>query len=326
MKKNVYLLGIAILAVAITQPSYSAPVLYGITTTTMEEGNGRIVSLDVASLSTDRENPTCFTEISTLENGNDFMAGTSVGNMYYCYYNTFDQASGISMQHFGTLDFMSGAFTTIAETEHAGSDDVTDMMDMVCDSGGGGLLGLDRQYIPSQEKFIGTIQYISMRTGKLKEIFVFDRRYVAICSDGIDGYYLAALDRDDQQIYRPSFYHADKRFNITPILSNATQLEGESSFAHSMAMDGNILYLITGSVVTCLDLDKNEAESFYLEKELYGVTFIPGGTSGIDNPITDSAVLDGNVCYDLNGNRIDQPKRGTVYIRFSGGRAEKFVM
>lgn len=65
--------------------------LYGLTTTTWEEGNARVVSVNLDALSDNPEAPTPFTEISTFEHASDFMAGTSVGEKYYCYYNTYDQ-------------------------------------------------------------------------------------------------------------------------------------------------------------------------------------------------------------------------------------------
>ena len=308
-----------------TLPAGAETWLYGLTTTSMEEGNGRIVRVDVETLSSDMQNPTQFEEIATVEYANDFMAGTSVNGLYYCYYNTYDASSGVSMQHFGTLDFKTGDFSTIAEANHVDSDDVTDMMDMTYDPVGGGLLGLDRQYVPSQDKFVSTIQNISMARGKLQEIFLFDRKYVAICSDGEGGYYLATLDKDADEVYRPEFYKADGRFNVTRILTDASSLAGESSFAHSMTIDDNRLYLVTGSVVTRLDLTTHNAENFYLEKGLYGVTFVPGGTVGVCAPTFDDSGNCEPVYYDMQGRRLSEPRSGEPCIRLTGSKAEKVM-
>lgn len=325
MKRHILILAAVAVAAACPHRAASQTLLYGLTTTSMEEGNGRIVCVDVETLSADRGNPTAFTELATVEYANDFMAGTSVGETYYCYYNTYNQETGLSLQHFGTLDFKTGVFTTIAEANHADSDDVTDMMDMVYDTIGGGLLGLDRQYIPSQEKYVSTIQNISMRRGTLQEVFLFDRRYVAICSDEAGGYYLATLDRDAESVYRPAFYTADGRFNVTPMPTDASRLEGESSFAHSMALKNNRLYLVTGSVVTRLDLTTQQAENFYLEKEMYGVTFVPGGFSGIEGQIVDVEDTEPPVYYDLQGRRISGPLKGVPCVRIAGGKTEKIM-
>ena len=79
----------AALPAAGTLPAGAETWLYGLTTTSMEEGNGRIVRVDVETLSSDMQNPTQFEEIATVEYANDFMAGTSVNGLYYCYYNIF---------------------------------------------------------------------------------------------------------------------------------------------------------------------------------------------------------------------------------------------
>lgn len=321
MKINGFL-AVALLAAA-TTPALGQ-TLYGITTTTWEEGNARIVSVEIDKLSTDPQNPTRFTEVATFEHAADFMAGTWADGKYYCYYNTYDQDIDLSLQYFGTLSMLTGEFNLIAQENHVDSDNVTDMLDMTYDPVLGGLLGLDRQYVPSKEKFISTIQNISMRRGTLSEVCAFDRRYIGICSDETDegGYYLATNERVGEEEYRVEFYKADDRFNVTPLAVEG-DLPGLSSFAHSMTINENKLYLATGSIINEVNLDDLTSTTYYVEKDMYGITF-HASDSGVDEIGADPAGYPVEY-FTLQGVRIAQPERGRLVIKRQGPNVSKVI-
>lgn len=313
-----------IVAAVFTAATTHAKTFYGMVSTSMEEGNGRLVCADTDALSKNPAAPTPLTELATVEHANDFMAGTSTTDgTYYCYYNTYDPESGVSMQYFGTLDFETGAFSLIAEDNHAVSDNVTDMLDMVYDPVGRGLLGLDRQYVPADNKFVSTIQNISMQRGSLTEIMAFDRKYTAICSDGAGGYWLATLDRDAYGEYLPTFWHADNRFNCTQMTQPDAGHKGESSFAHSMAMADDTVWLVTGSIVTSMNIETHELTTYYLEKQLGGLTFIPT-PSAVEEV---AASIEGTTeYYDLQGRRLTAPAKGSLCIERSSQGVRKLIV
>lgn len=314
----------AALAALMTTTGFSqAKVLYGVTTTTWEEGNARVVSIDTDNLSADAENPTLFTEISTFEHAADFMAGTWAKDKYYCFYNTYNQELDLSLQYFGVLNMSTGDFTQIAEENHVTSDNVTDMMDMTYDPVGGGLLGLDRQYIPSQTKFVSTIQNISKNRGTLSEVCVLDKKYSGICADGTGGFYLAELVKVDDEDYTAAFYTADNRFTVSP-MEVTGDCVAQSSFAHSLVSDGEKLYFATGAVLTIVDLAELTASSFYLEKDLYGLTFDIEGGSGVRNAEMESDMP--VEYYTLDGMRVDKPVKGSVVICRTGDRVKKVIV
>ncbi len=321
--RNTIKVAATVLAVAAATSAAQAKELYGVTTTTWEEGNARVVSVNLDNLSTDAENPTPFTEISTFEHASDFMAGTWAKNKYYCYYNTYNQELDLSLQFFGTLNMTTGEFTQIAEENHVTSDNVTDMMDMTYDPVGGGLLGLDRQYIPSQTTFGSTIQNISKNRGTLSEVTVLDKKYSGFCSDGNGGFYLAEIVKTGEEEYTPYFYKSDDRFNVTPF-AVAGEMDAQSSFAHSLTLDGDNLYLASGSVLTIVNLTDLSGVSYYLEKDLYGITFDVeegSGVSGISADTERPAEY-----FTLDGIRVENPTEGRMVICRKGTEVKKMII
>lgn len=320
--RNSVKIAVALAALMTASGAGQAKLLYGVTTTTWEEGNARVVSIDTDELSQDASDPTPFTAVSTFEHAADFMAGTWAKDKYYCYYNSYNQELDLSLQYFGILNMRTGDFTQIAEENHVTSDNVTDMMDMTYDPVGGGLLGLDRQYVPSQNKFVSTIQNISKNRGTLNEVCVLDKKYSGLCADGKGGFYLAELVRVGDEEYTASFYTANNRFSITPM-----EVEGDciaqSSFAHSLVTDGENLYFAAGSVLTIVDLAELTASSYYLEKDLYGLTLDLEKVTGVES--IDAEALHTEY-YTLEGIRVDRPIPGSVMICRTGDTVKKIIV
>lgn len=317
--------------VALLPASASAQTLYGVVSSTYGDDNAYIATVDLDNLSTDPANPTVVTETVVLEHATDFMAGTSAADAYYAFYNIYNNETGSARQYFCTVDFTTGETTTIADCDPS-SDDATDFMDLVYDPLDGGLLALDRQYITSTQTYISTMQLVNTARGRLTEVYVFDNKYSAICSDGESGYYLATIDRtgavdaDNNRIYAANIYHANAFFRVngTPILSE--DIPAQSSFAHSMTMHEGKLYLASGSILDVIDPVAASAETYYLDRELFGITFYPGGTSSVANVVAASdatITMRGNVAvfgaptavavYTADGRKVASDAQATSF-------------
>lgn len=315
---NRKLITVAILGIA-TVASVEARELYGLTTTSWEEGNARVVSLNIEELSS--SSPAAFKEISTVEHAADFMAGTMVNGKYFCFYNTFNQETDLSLQHFGTLDMKTGEFTAISEENHAVSDNVTDMMDLTYDPVGGGLLGLDRQFSYGTYGYVSTIQNVSMRSGALSEVVLLDRKYMALCADGEGGFYMATVEASSGDTYEAAFYKANERFVTTPMVVTG-DLTARSSFAHSMVTDGENLYFATGDILIIVNLADKSSNSYPLEKELYGISLEMSGNTGLNKIDNDDVDVQ---YFGLDGSRITNPSKGQMVIVRKGAKSFKVI-
>lgn len=320
-----HILTVAVAMIA-TVSSAGARNLYGVTTTSFEEGNARVVSVDLDNLSDKASRPTPFTEISTIEHAADFMGGTMADGEYYCYYNTYDQVTEVSYQYFGKLNMTTGEFETIAYGNiDAMDDDALDLMDMTYDEVSGVLLGLDRQFVPSTYSFVSTIQNISMRNGKLSEVALLDRRYAALTSDGNEGFYLASVDSDGNEGYNATFYSSNNKFNVKK-MSVSGSVATESTFAHSMVCDEENLYFASGTTLLVVDLSTKTCKTYYLEKELYGITLGINGDSGVKGVNSDAGASDCETeYYTLDGIRVKTPAKGSLIICRSGDKVWKQI-
>lgn len=321
MKKYIYL-AVAILGIA-TATSSEAKLLYGVVNTNTIDGNAHVVSVDIDALSADRESPTPVKFISALEAPADFMAGTTVKGAYYCFYNIFDMDNDSGYQYFGTLDMGTGKFNQIAEENQAYSNNVTDMMDITYDEYTGMLIGMDRQYSYGRQKLVSTLQNISLKTGNMSEVLCFDNKYVGIHAVGDGTYYLATMEKNADNVFEAEFYKADERFNITHLPVKGERF-GESNFAHSMTMDGNNLYLLTGTMLVIVDLNTNQANTYYLEKKIYGITFTYSDSSSVN--VIEAEICDSPEYYTIDGVRIANPSKGQLVICRRGDKVTKMIL
>ncbi len=257
----------------------SSAILYGLTPTSVEEGNAKIVSFDTAELSPDPNAPTSLTELATVAGANDFMGGCSMGDLYYGYYNITDMDTQSVVQYFCTIDFATGNATILHEIDPTTSSNGIYLIDMTYEPKTGMLVALENQYVPSTQNFLSSIQAVNPARGQLSLLYDLDAKYSAICADGEGGYYLVIINRLGDGAGTPVFYKADKYFNVTRLMPPKPNLIVESTMAHSMILLDGKLYLVTGRTVTMVNLTTKSTTTGYLDRDVYGITSVPGEAS-----------------------------------------------
>lgn len=296
------------LSMLLPAPGAKATIIYGVTSTTMEEGNARIVSFDTANLSSDPDSPTLLTELATVEGANDFMGGCSMNDLYYGYYNITDMETQTVVQYFCTIDFTTGEADILHAIDPTMSADGIYLIDMTYEPKTEMLVALENQYDPNSQSFLSSIQAVNPRNGKLSLLYDLDAKYSAICADGEGGYYLAEIQRLGDGVGTPVFHKADSHFNVTRLMPPKPGLKAESSMAHSMLLSDGKLYLVTGHTVTMVNLTTKSTTTYYLDRDVYGITTV-AGTSGI-TPVS----LDNDTGLRINGKRVTLPSTGSVEL------------
>lgn len=306
--KTRYLLILLAMSLLSPAPRVEATVIYGVTSTSMEEGNARIVSFDTDDLSSDSDAPTTLTELATIERANDFMGGCSMGDLYYGYYNITDMETQTVVQYFCTIDFATGEADILHKIDPTMSPDGIYLIDMTYEPKTGMIVALENQYDPNSQSFLSSIQAVHPLGGKLSLLYDLDAKYSAICADGEGGYYLAEIQRLGDGEGTPVFHKADNRFNITRLMPPKPGLKAESSMAHSMLLLDGKLYLVTGRTVTIVNLSTKSTTTCYLDRDVYGITTV-AGTAGIPAVAADSAQG-----VRLDGKRVILPSPGSVEL------------
>lgn len=251
--------------------------------------NARLVCFDTDDLSDDPALPTQLTELATVESANDFMGGCAMGEYYYGYYNITDMDTQTVVQYFCRIDFATGDAEVLASVDPTMSNDGIYLIDMTYEPVSGLLVALENQYSPSQNAILGTLHAVRPDRGTLSKLHDFDRKFSAICADGAGGYYLAEIERQGDGVGLPVFYKADREFNVSDFIPSKPSLKAESGMAHSMILEGGKLYLVTGRTVTVADLATRATTSYYLDRDLYGVT-ASRGQAGLESAVADATV------------------------------------
>lgn len=299
-----------LLAMSLLTPAQrvEATIIYGVASTSMDEGNARIVSFDTDDLSSDPDSPTTLTELATVNGANDFMGGCSMGDLYFGYYNITDMETQTVVQYFCTIDFATGEADIRHELDPTMSTDGIYLIDMTYEPKTGMIVALENQYDANSQSFLSSIQAVHPQRGKLSLLYDLDTKYSAICADGEGGYYLAEIQRLGDGEGTPIFHKADSRFNITRLMPPKPGLKAESSMAHSMLMLDGKLYLVTGHTLTIVNLSTKSTTTCYLDRDVYGITTV-AGTAGIPAVAADSAQG-----VRLDGKRIILPSPGSVEL------------
>lgn len=282
-------------------------VLYGLTPTSMDEGDGRLVCFDTEQMSEDPFAPTRLTELATVAGANDFMGGCAMGNLYYGYYNVTNMETQTVVQHFCTIDFESGEADVLAAVDPTASPDGIYLVDMTYEPVSGLLVALENQYSTSSQTILSSLQAVRPDRGTLSLLCDFDRKYSAICADGEGGYYLAEIERLGDGVGLPAIYRADRDLNVTVFMPSKPSLKAESGMAHSMVTADGLLYLVTGRTVTTVNLKTKATASYYLDRDVYGVT-ATRGTSGLHEAEVEPAAgiwLHGRCLKLARESRID---------------------
>lgn len=269
----------AMTAAALATFSAHAGVIYGLTATSIDEGNARIVCFDTSDLSDDPDTPTPLQELATVAGANDFMGGCSAGDLYYGYYNITDMETQSVTQYFCTIDFETGEAHILRALDPTMSDDGIYLIDMTYEPETGMIVALENQYSPSTQEILTSVQAVHPQGGSLSLLHDFDAKYSAICADGEGGYYIAQILRIGDGQGNPVFFKADRNFSLTRLMPPKPGLIAESSMAHSMVMMDGKLYLVTGHTVTVVNLSTKSTTSYYLDREVYGATSVPGKAS-----------------------------------------------
>lgn len=288
-------------------------VIYGFTTTSIEEGNARIVCFDTTDLSEDPDNPTPLQEIATVRGANDFMGGCSVGDLYYGYYNITDMDTQTVTQHFCTIDFSTGEADILMSLDPTMSNDGIYLIDMTYEPKTGMIVALENQYKPSSQEILTSVQAVHPESGRLSLLYDLDDKYAAICADGEGGYYVAKIQRTGDGQGTPVFLRADNKFNMTRLMPPKPGLVAESTMAHSMVMIDLKLYLVTGHTVTVVNLSNKSTTSYYLDRDMYGVTTVPG-KAGIHDVCAPSDKI-----INLRSGNLTLPGKSLVELYTPGG-------
>ena len=283
-------------------------VIYGFTTTSIEEGNARIVCFDTADLSEDPDNPTALHEVATVKGANDFMGGCSVGDLYYGYYNITEMDTQTVTQYFCTIDFSTGDADILMSLDPMTSNDGIYLIDMTYEPKTGMIVALENQYKPSTQEILTSVQAVHPDRGRLSLLYDLDDKYSAICADGEGGYYVAQIQRTGDGQGTPLFYKADNKFNMTRLMPPKPSLVAESTMAHSMVMSDGKLYLVTGHTVTVVNLSTKSTTSYYLDRDMYGVTTSPGKAS-----IREVTASPGKK-VDIEGGILTLPEKSLVEL------------